>query len=186
MISNNRADYASADEWLSALKHDEAWLGKLQLLQNSTPVDVKKHRDMAYEKIGKGLAYGHWDTYNHQVEKVVWELWDAGLTLPNLKNQTIGMLTLEWLEQHAVDKTAQAEEAAFLDKLSLCFKNNDEARRFLTSIREMNNTDTVRLAKKYRDNDLCTDISKNLWKLLYDAGLYKASYQNWNNQMNKR
>ena len=36
MISNNRADYGSADEWLSALKQDEAWLGKLQTLQNSS------------------------------------------------------------------------------------------------------------------------------------------------------
>ena len=98
MISNNRADYGSADEWLSALKQDEAWLGKLQTLQNSTPADFSMHRDIAYKKMGENLFYGPWDTY-HQVEKAVQDLWDDGLSLPNLKNKTIGMLMIEWLEQ---------------------------------------------------------------------------------------
>lgn len=100
MISNNRADYGSADEWLSALKQDELWLSQLQQLQNSKPSDASKLRDIAYEKMGKGETYGFWDSYNHQVEPVVREVWDiAELSLPKLKIQTIGMLSMEWMEQ---------------------------------------------------------------------------------------
>ena len=33
MMSNNRADYGSASEWLSALKQDELWLSQLQQLE---------------------------------------------------------------------------------------------------------------------------------------------------------
>lgn len=102
MISNNRADYSSASEWLSALKQDELWLSQLQQLQNSTPTDVSTFRDRALEKIGKGEAYGFWDSYNHQVEPVVREVWEiAELSLAKLKIQTIGMLSIEWLEQHS-------------------------------------------------------------------------------------
>lgn len=101
MISNNREDYCSADEWLSALKQDELWLSQLQQLQNSTPEDASTLRDKANEKIGKGEAYGFWDSYNHQIEPVVREVWEiAELSLPKLKIQTIGMLSMEWLEQH--------------------------------------------------------------------------------------
>lgn len=53
MISNNRADYGSADEWLSALKQDELWLSQLQQLQNSKPSDASKLRDIAYENNGE-------------------------------------------------------------------------------------------------------------------------------------
>jgi len=102
MISNNRADYGSADEWLAALKQDELWLSQLQQLRNSTTDNAGSLRDRANEKIGKGETYGFWDSYNHQVEPVVREVWEiAELSLPKLKIQTIGMLSLEWLEQHA-------------------------------------------------------------------------------------
>ena len=115
MISNNRADYGSAEEWLAALKQDELWLSQLQQLQNSKSADVKALRKKADEKIGKGETYGFWDSYNHQVELVVREVWEiAELSLSKLKIQTIGMLTLEWLEQHtemiglASEKTKRA------------------------------------------------------------------------------
>ncbi len=102
MISNNRADYGSADEWLSALKQDELWLSQLQQLQNSKPSDASRLRGIAYEKIGKGETYGFWDSYNHQVEPVVREVWEiAELSLPKLKIQTIGMLSMEWMEQQS-------------------------------------------------------------------------------------
>ena len=103
MISNNRADYVSADEWLSALKQDEIWLSQLQQLQDSTPDDASTLRDRAFEKIGKGETYGFWDSYNHKVEPVVREVWEiAELSLSKLKIQTIGMLSIEWLEQHSM------------------------------------------------------------------------------------
>lgn len=103
MISNNRADYSSADEWLMALRQDELWLSQLQQLQSSTPANASILRERAYEKIGRGETFGFWDSYNHQVEPVVREVWEiAELSLPKLKIQVIGMLSIEWLEQRSM------------------------------------------------------------------------------------
>jgi hypothetical protein len=81
---------------------------------------------------------------------------------------------------------AQAVDGVLLTKLSLCFKDEDAARRFLASIGGMDDMEIVRLVKKYSDSGLCTNSSKNLWKLLYDAGLYEAQYSNWNKRLNER
>ena len=61
-------------------------------------------------KIGQTLTFEFWDSYGHRVEPVVSEVWEiAELSLPKLKIQTIGMLSMEWLEkteahtQQAVD-----------------------------------------------------------------------------------
>lgn len=119
MISNHRADYSSADEWLSALKQDELWLAQLQQLQNSTPADASTLRDIALVKIGKGEAYGFWDSYNHRVEPAVREVWEiAQLSLSKMKIQTVGMLTIEWLEQQA---TTVAKKLAAKGKAEQAF-----------------------------------------------------------------
>ena len=99
MMSNNRADYGSATEWLSALRHDEAWLCQQQQLQQSSTDDFKTHLDAAKRRIGSGLLFEYWEIY-HQVESAVSEVWEiTELTLPKLKIQTIGMLSMEWMEQ---------------------------------------------------------------------------------------
>ena len=99
MMSNNRAEYGSASEWLSALRQDELWLSQLQQLQ-APSADRAALRDAALRKIGQTLTFEFWDSYSHRVEPVVSEVWEiAELTLPKLKIQTIGMLSMEWLEQ---------------------------------------------------------------------------------------
>ena len=99
MMSNNRADYGSASEWLSALKQDDLWLSQLQQLQ-ALSADRSALREAALRKIGQTLTFEFWDSYGHRVEPVVSEVWEsAELTLPKLKIQTIGMLAMEWLEQ---------------------------------------------------------------------------------------
>ena len=99
MMSNNRAEYGSASEWLSALRQDELWLSQLQQLQ-APSADRSALRDAALRKIGQTLTFEFWDSYSHRVEPVVSEVWEiAELTLPKLKIQTIGMLSMEWLEQ---------------------------------------------------------------------------------------
>lgn len=101
MISYNRNDYSSASQWLAFLRQDDAWLSQLQQLQTSTPDKCKEHYRMAVKRIEEGSAGDFWYFYNHQVEKVVEELWESGeTTLPKLKVLAIWMLTLEWLEQH--------------------------------------------------------------------------------------
>lgn len=108
MMSNNRAEYGSALEWLSALKQDELWLSQLQQLE-APSADRAALRDAALRKIGQTLTFEFWDSYGHRVEPVVSEVWEiAELTLPKLKIQTIGMLSMEWLEkQEKTDGNAQ-------------------------------------------------------------------------------
>lgn len=99
MMSNNRGEYASPSLWLSALRQDGLWLSQLQQLQDPK-ADVSVLREVAMRKIGQGLTFEFWDSYRHQVEPVVMEVWGIEeLTLPKLKIQTIGMLSMEWIEQ---------------------------------------------------------------------------------------
>ena len=101
MMSSNRRDYGSAAEWLAALRQDDAWLYQLQRLQDSTESDFNIHRDDAIRRIGNGETFEFWDIYQHKVELVVAEVWQiAELSLIKLKIQAIGMLSIEWLEQH--------------------------------------------------------------------------------------
>ena len=77
MMSSSRSDYGSPREWLSALRQDEAWLSQQQRLQASAAADAKNHRDDALRRIGRGET-----------------------SLPKLKIQAIGMLSMEWIEQN--------------------------------------------------------------------------------------
>ncbi len=99
MMSSNRKDYASPQAWLSALKKDDVWLAQLQLL--SAGGDAESHRRVAERRLEKGFAAEYWEIF-HQAEPVVNEIWTIEeLSLPKLKLQTIGMLSLEWLEENA-------------------------------------------------------------------------------------
>ena len=110
MMSCNRGDYRSAADWLSVLRQDEAWLGQQQRLLASPAKDVSIHREDAIRRIGKGETFEFWEIYQHKVEPVVTEVWGiAELSLPKLKIQAIGMLSMEWLEQHAEKKSVSSE-----------------------------------------------------------------------------
>ena len=112
MMSSNRKDYGSAAEWLSALRLDEAWQSQLQQLQSASAGDLSVHREDALRRIGNAFTFEFWGIYGHQVEKVVAEVWEiAELSLPKLKIQTIGMLSMAWIEQHAGTDAASAEGA---------------------------------------------------------------------------
>ena len=100
MMSSSRNTYSSASEWLSFLKQDEAWLSQLQRLQASADSNTSTCRDDMMRLIGNGDTFAFWEIYQHKVEPVVAEVWEiAELSLPKLKIQTIGMLSMEWLEQ---------------------------------------------------------------------------------------
>ena len=122
MMSNNRAEYGSASEWLSALKQDELWLSQLQQL-GAPSADRAALREAALRKIGQTLTFEFWDSYGHRVEPVVSEVWEiAELSLPKLKIQTIGMLSMEWLEkQEKTDGRVQqgsGSQSGLTDKLA--------------------------------------------------------------------
>ena len=125
MMSSNRADYASASVWLDKLRKDEAWLSQQQRLMASETSDVSIHREDAIRRIGRGETFEFWEIYGHQVEKVVTEVWEiADLTLPKLKIQAIGMLSMEWLEQKA-DTNKQSAFLEMLEKSELWQKLKD-------------------------------------------------------------
>ena len=115
MMSNNREDYGSASEWLSVLRNDELWRSQLQQLQDPAGDGDALH-SAALRKIGQGDTFELWDSYRHQVEPVVTEVWGiAELSLIKLKIQTIGMLSIEWLEakdcQNGLTGKLASEEA---------------------------------------------------------------------------
>ena len=116
MMSYNRNDYSSASEWLATLMQDDAWLNQLQGLQVATPDKRKENHELALKRLREGIVYDFWHFYNHQVEKVIEELWESGeTTLPKLKTLAIWMFTLEWLEQHE-QKNGQDGKGILLPK----------------------------------------------------------------------
>ena len=138
MMSNNRGDYASASEWLSVLRKDGLWLSQLQQLQDPA-ADAGVLRAAAMRKIGQGETFEFWDSYQHQVDPVVMEVWEIReLTLPKLKIQTIGMLSIEWLEQHA--KKAEKEKRTKEQKKTVS-KKPQKPRETMTFKRKSGVTD---------------------------------------------
>ncbi|MCR5780691.1 MAG: hypothetical protein K6G70_09155 [Bacteroidaceae bacterium] len=138
MMSNNRGDYASALEWLSVLRKDGLWLSQLQQLQDAS-ADADALCAAAMRKIGQGETFEFWDSYQHQVEPVVMEVWEIReLTLPKLKIQTIGMLSMEWLEQHAETNGTPSEKKKRAAKKS---EKPDKPRETMTFGRKSGVTD---------------------------------------------
>ena len=189
MMSNNREDYGSASEWLSALRNDELWRSQLQQLQDPLGDGDALH-SAALRKIGQGDTFELWDSYRHQVEPVVTEVWDiAELSLIKLKIQTIGMLSIEWLEQHASgSQSLNTDEtlSAIVNKLKPVFYGSEEeARVFLERIQGMKPTQITDKVNQLVIEKKISDLSKHrdLWKILHDCGIYKPTESNWNQQV---
>jgi len=122
MIINDREHYGSADKWLAAIKEDEAWLIKWKELENATPADNKRLRKNAIDKMGEEVFHGPWDTY-HDVEKACQDLWDSGFSLSMMKHKVVGMLMMEWLEQHSkTENTKKPAEKVEKPRETMTFK----------------------------------------------------------------
>ena len=103
---------------------------------------------------------------------------------------TVAAVLQEYDEQHGVSSPAAAasdkdDDEDLLLRLSLYFKDEATAMRFLSSARQMNDKEIIALVKSYQRNRLCLDASINLWRVLHDANLFKTKYNNWNAQLNK-
>ena len=99
---------------------------------------------------------------------------------------TIAAVLEEYDERHRADAVMldEEEERKILLKLSAYFNDDDCAKRFLESVKVMNDTEIITLLIKYYEAGLCSTTSKALWKLLSDAHLYRAGFSNWNGQIN--
>ena len=185
MMSSNRGDYASASEWLSALRQDEAWLSQQHRLQASKPTDTSIHEEDALRRIGRGDTFEFWEIYSHQIEPVISEVWEiAELSLPKLKIQAIGMLSMEWIEREQKCEIENRKE--IVAKLKPIFYNDEEeANNFLSEIQGMKAkqiTDRVNQLVRAR---MISEMSRKreLWMVLHDYGLYEKSESNWNSQV---
>ena len=192
MMSNNRGEYASASEWLSTLRKDGLWLSQLQQLQDPK-ADADALRAAALRKIGQSETFEFWDSYQHQVETVVTEVWDiAELSLPKLKIQTIGMLSMEWLEQHAAKakKTGVGSKSAN-DSLNVLPTNltSEEAMKYWKRLQEAGfvDADCKLLPETTRKQAMCIaeDFSerigvKSKWKTFEQLwGINNLAQEKW-------
>ena len=185
MMSSNRGDYGSASEWLSALRQDEAWLSQQQRLETSVADDANIHREDAIRRIGKGETFEFWDIYCHKVEPVVSEVWGmAELSLPKLKIQTIGMLSMEWLEKE--QKCVIDNRKEIVAKLNPIFYNDEtETSSFLSEIQGMKPKQITDRVNQLVRERIISEMSRKreLWSVLHDYGLYEKSESNWNSQV---
>lgn len=185
MMSSSRLDYGSPQEWLSVLRHDEAWLSQQQRLMGSSAADVGIHRDDALRRIGKGETFEFWEIYGHRVEKVVSEVWEiTDLSLPKLKIQTIGMLSMELLEKE--QKCAIDNRKEIVAKLSPIFFNDEaEVSSFLSEIQGMKPKQITDLVNQLVSARKISEMSRKreLWAVLHEYGLYDKSESNWNSQV---
>ena len=190
MMSSHRAEYGSYSEWLAALRADEAWRCQLKLLQESAAADANAHREDALRRIGCAETFEFWEIYGHQVERVVEEVWEiADLSLPKLKIQTIGMLSIEWLEQQASDSQNSKKEqpnAAIVELLKPMFYGSEkEAKAFLECIKNMKPKQITDKVNQLVSERIISDVSRHreLWKVLHDGGFYERTESNWNQQV---
>ena len=186
MMSSNRGDYASALEWISALRQDEAWLSQQQCLQASAPDDADIHKEDALRRIGKGETFEFWEIYRHQVEPVICEVWDiAELSLPKLKIQAIGMLSMEWIEQHTPMGLCDQQQGVVERLKPIFYGSEEEAKAFLESIHGMKATQIIAKVNQLVADKKISDLSKHrdLWSVLNESKIYKRTESNWNQQV---
>lgn len=135
---------------------------------------------------GESLLYSYLYNYDISTEEEE-ECYNTDNWLSIL---TVAAILQEYDELHgATSPTVAAadkhDDTALVVKLSLCFINEEVARKFLTAVRDMDDDLTIALVQSYQNQKLCTDTTIRLWRMLKDAGLYKASFSNWNKHMNK-
>ena len=182
MMSHNRKDYVSASAWLARLRQDDLWYSQLQQLQNPTG-----NRETLYaaalRKIGNTETFELWDSYQHKVEPVVTEIWETELSLVSLKIQTIGMLSIEWLEKHVTTDTQNSE---IIKKLKPIFMGNEqEAKAFLDYIQGLEPRQITAKVNQLVEEKKISELSRkhDLYTVLFDAGIYTKTESNWNMQV---
>lgn len=186
MMSTDKQKYASPSDWLSALKQDEAWQSQLRQLQASDTNSISVHRDNAIRRIGNGPTFEFWDIHQHNVELAVTEVWEiAELSLPKLKIQVIGMLSMEWIEQQNGCNPKDQSSDVVLQLKPLFFGIEAEAKAFLESIQGMKPTQITDKVNQLVSEKKISELSKHrdLWKVLHDNGYYNRSESNWNMQV---
>ena len=129
----------------------------------------------------KDMPHVNLRNYNdhHQVAKTLNYLGVSRWELYNI----YGILLL--LERHK-DLLLNDSDKELIKKLTPIFYNNEnEATNFLASVKGMKSTQITALVNQLVTEKKISDLSKNrdLWSLLYEAGIYNKTESNWNQQM---
>ena len=161
--------------------------------------DMEGTRDSLIAKMEKDLDLGPWvNRYTHPKgdKDILFHLFlDDNMLLRNeeemfntdnwIRILTIAAVLQEYDERQAASVEASAKEEDTLLRLSLYIKEN-LAGKFLESAYKMKtNKEIIALVRKYYDENLITGDSTDLWAVLHDANLYKKTYKNWRDQLNK-
>lgn len=162
--------------------------------------DYEGSRDSLIAKMEKDPELGLWvNRYSHlreeSDEKTTIQLFcDEDYNIKNIEETfntdnwirllTIAAVLQEYDEQHATDTaTNKDDDEILLTKLSMFFKDEKIAKRFLKAARTMEDRQIIALLKHYKKYGNCTDTSKALWYVLNEAGVYTAGYSNWSAQI---
>ena len=104
-------------------------------------------------------------------------------------NQNV-YLSVDKAEVTVNDKVRQAaaddEQRQIVEKLKpIFFGIEDEARAFLTSIQGMKPTQVTEFVNQAVKEGKLSKLSchRDLWKVLYDCGIYDKTESNWNSQV---
>ena len=161
--------------------------------------DMEGSRDSLIANMEKDMDLGPWvNRYTHPKEDkdILFHLFlDDNMLLRNeeemfntdnwIRILTIAAVLEEYDERQAESAEASAKEEDTLLRLSLYIKEN-LAGKFLESAHKMKtDKEIIALVKQYYDNKMITGASKDLWSVLNDANLYKKTYKNWRDQLNK-
>lgn len=162
--------------------------------------DYEGSRDSLIAKMEKDPELGLWvNRYSHlreeSDEKTTIQLFcDEDYNIKNIEETfntdnwisilTVAAVLQEYDEQHATDTaTNKDDDEILLTKLSMFFKDEKIAKRFLKAARTMEDRQIIALLKHYKKYGNCTDTSKALWYVLNEAGVYTAGYSNWSAQI---
>lgn len=162
--------------------------------------DFEGSRDSLIVKMEKDPELGPWvNRYTHlregYNEKTTMQLFcDDDQNIKNIEETfntdnwirllTIAAVLQEYDEQHATATAPNKDDdEILLTKLSMFFKDEEIAKRFLDAARTMEDRRIIALVKHYKKYGNCTDTSKALWNVLHEAGVYTAGYSNWSAQI---
>lgn len=191
-MNYNRNAYDSASAWVTAVKNEDFWKRQLKRLEkNSTKENSHLYND-SLDQLKRGGWDYMWKTYKPDGEKMAEKIWEGGeLTVPQMENLTVALLTLEWLEKqkggsHDV-KTEEPSPKVVEQLKPIFYGNEEEARDFLKRIKNMKPPQITDLVKQLVSEKKISDMScrRDLWTVLSNNGYYDRTEANWNQQLKK-
>lgn len=109
-----------------------------------------------------------------------------GVVTRCLKNAHDGVSIVKAVMKKNEEKELKNKSLA--EKLLPIFYNNtDNVNEFMEKINSMKNKDITKLVAEMVKDKKISDLSchRDLWKILYERGIYNASETNWNTMINK-